>query len=417
MSEFHVEIIRVGEVRPHPNAGHKDPALRCDNLSMARVHGSFRDCSGYPVLFRTGDFKEGDRAVYVPVDCVVPDTEQWHYLAPKGVQVGDVPVGDRRIKARRMRGVFSMGLLAAAPRGIEVGTDVAELMGITRWEPKDPSASMLHGDNVAGPNGWTFPQYTDIEPLRRHSWLLVDGERVIAREKVHGMNFRAVHDGERLWVGSHERVKRAGGDDPWSRAAIKYGLEERLAQFPMHVLYAEVYGKDETRGGVQIQDLTYGADDLRLIAFDVCRLAADTRDAKYLDNDEMVAFVESLGVPVAPALYDGPWSSDVLALCEGASVLGGGHVREGFVVRPERERRDGRAGRVILKMVGEGYHMRPAGKHASADDKAKRAAVKEARRAEHAARRHATLEGEAVEHNKASITAAVDEEILEALRT
>ena len=171
------------------------------------------------------------------------------------------------------------------------------------------------------------------------------------------------------------------------------------------------------RGGVQIQDLTYGADDLRLIAFDVCRLAADTRDAKYLDNDEMVAFVESLGVPVAPALYDGPWSSDVLALCEGASVLGGGHVREGFVVRPERERRDGRAGRVILKMVGEGYHMRPAGKHASADDKAKRAAVKEARRAEHAARRHATLEGEAVEHNKASITAAVDEEILEALRT
>ena len=90
------------------------------------------------------------------------------------------------------------------------------------------------------------------------------------------------------------------------------------------------------------------------------------------------------------------------------------HVRV-VQVRPVKERHE-HMGRVIFKMVGEGYHMRPAGKHASADDKAKRAAAKEARRVEHAARRHAALEGEAVDHLKASITTAADEEIMEALR-
>ena len=41
MSEFHVEVIRVGRVEPHPNAGHSDPAIRCDNLSITHVHGEW----------------------------------------------------------------------------------------------------------------------------------------------------------------------------------------------------------------------------------------------------------------------------------------------------------------------------------------------------------------------------------------
>lgn len=415
MSEHHVEVIRIGEVRPHPNADNPDPVLRCDNLSITRVHGSFQDGSGYPVLFRTGEFKEGDYAVYVPVDAVVPDTEQWHFLAPKDIAVGDVPIADRRIKARRMRGVFSMGLLVKAPAGAEVGTNVAELMGITRWEPRDPSARLCHGDNVAGPKGWTFPQYTDIEPLRRHARLLVEGERVILREKLHGMNFRAVHDGERLWVGSRERVKRQGGDDPWSRVAAKYKLEELLARHPMHVVYAEVYGCDETKNGARVQDLTYGATELRLAVFDVCQLAADTQDARYMDEDDFRAFVDELGLPLAPVLYDGPWSMDMLGFCEGQTTVGDAdHVREGFVVRPANERCDDKIGRVILKMVGEGYHMRPAGKNASAEDKAKRKAAKAARQTWRRARRRSERQGDQAAVDtamKSDVADAVDQEI------
>ena len=220
MSEFHVEVVEVGPVRKHPDA---------DTLSITNIHGDSRGQGGYPVIFRTGEFHEGSRAVYVPVDCVVPDTDRWHFLAPQprvkdgvvvdpGVPVGAVPASYRRIKARRLRGIFSMGLLTEAPVNVPVGTDVADELGITRWEPKDPSDNgprLPSGDNMAGPDGWVFPKYTDIEPMRKYWWVLDQDEEVVCTEKVHGMNGRWCHDSERLWVGSHERVKRPGGDDAW----------------------------------------------------------------------------------------------------------------------------------------------------------------------------------------------------------
>lgn len=85
MSEWLVEVVKLGAVRKHPNA---------DSLSMTDVH------DGYPVVFRTGEFKEGDVAVYVPVDSIVPDDPAYAFLQ-----------GKRRIKARKIRGEYSQGLL------------------------------------------------------------------------------------------------------------------------------------------------------------------------------------------------------------------------------------------------------------------------------------------------------------------
>lgn len=381
MSEFHVEIVKIGPVRKHPGA---------DTLSITNIHGDSRGQGGYPVIFRTGDFMEDDHAVYVPVDCVVPDTEQWHFLAPQpkyrtgddpdgvaelvdpGIPVGSVPDSYRRIKARRLRGIFSMGLLTKAPCGVPVGTNVAEMMGITRWEPKDPSdggagARMPSGDNMAGPANWVFPKYTDIEPLRKYWSILSPDEEVVCTEKVHGMNGRWCHDSERLWVGSHERVKRPGGDDAWNRIAERYELRELLKALPMHVIYGEVYGRGSQN------DMTYAQENLTLAVFDIASLDPDGRGLTYLDYDVMVATAERLGLPTVPVLYRGPWVNMPSDLQEGTTVLGRGtHVREGFVVRPVKERYHVRIGRVVLKMVGEDYHLRKM----DADEQARRAALR-----------------------------------------
>jgi hypothetical protein len=42
-------------------------------------------------------------------------------------------------------------------------------------------------------------------------------------------------------------------------------------------------------------------------------------------------------------------------------VRGAGNIREGFVVRPLKERFDGEIGRVILKYIGESYLLRKGG--------------------------------------------------------
>jgi len=43
------------------------------------------------------------------------------------------------------------------------------------------------------------------------------------------------------------------------------------------------------------------------------------------------------------------------AMAEGANILSGQHIREGFVVRPVQERWHPEVGRVILKLVGQEY--------------------------------------------------------------
>lgn len=316
MSEFHVEVVRIGPITKHPNA---------DTLSITNIHG------GYPIILRTGEYVEGDLAVYVPVDSVVPEGDpRWSFLGEH-----------TRIRAKRLRGVFSMGLLTKADPSWVLGQDVHEELRIVKWE-----APVIEEGSADEADPGTLPVYTDIEGLRRYRDVLVEGEEVVLTEKIHGENFRAMHDGDRLWVGSRTRIKKP---DPkgsnWWKAAHSADLENVLRAFPGVVLYGEACGYT---GG-----FPYGqagrAPGLR--AFD----AMDSRSRRYFDYDDFCALAAGLHLAVAPPLYRGPWSWDLVKHADGKSTVDPSHVREGFVVRPVKERVDERLGRVILKMHGEAF--------------------------------------------------------------
>src|SRR3989337_1289584 len=106
MTEFRVQVVEIGEVRKHQNA---------DSLSITDVHG------GYPCVIRTGEFKEGDKAVYIPVDSLVPlDDPRFSFLKK------DCSRTHHKIKAVKLRGVFSMGLLIPSELQWNAGEDVQE---------------------------------------------------------------------------------------------------------------------------------------------------------------------------------------------------------------------------------------------------------------------------------------------------
>lgn len=322
MSEFYVRVVKVGNVEKHPNA---------DSLSMTLVDG------GYPVIFKTGEYNEGDLAAYVPIDSVVPDLPQWDFLG-----------GHRRIKAKKLRGIFSMGMLTKLPDGEFVeGQNVQELLGVTKYEP-EMKATFKYAENE--PDVSFVPKYTDIEGLRKYKNLLVPGEEVVVTEKIHGMNGRWLYKNGRFYVGSRNFMKKESSDDPWWKVLKDdEAFVETLVKNEGTVFYGEVYG----RGA---QDLVYDAPDgLTVRIFDMF----DTEKMSYLDWDEYVLRMEfiSFGVKYVPVLFHGSWSEDLMSLAEGVSKLGS-NVREGFVVRPIKERWDRSVGRVILKMVGEGYLLR-----------------------------------------------------------
>ena len=322
MSEFKIEVVNVGELTLHSNA---------DTLDITHVYD-------YPVIVKRGQFVTGQTAVYIPVDSVVPaDDQRWAFLA-----------GSTRIRAKKLRGVFSMGLLTAADPSWPVGKDVREELRITKYEPPEPM--VMGGENESCSE--LFPIFTDIEGLRRNPDVLVDGEEVIISEKIHGSSARFLWSKDRLWVGSHTQVKRSmpEGQTIWWKVAERYDLASKLRMYPGIVFYGEVYG--------YVQDLHYGtsvSDKLRLAFFD----AFDTATGKYVDAKELYCEWMSVGLPLVPVLYRGGWKEDLRSLAEGMStVAGSDHVREGIVIRPIKERFDERIGRVILKLHGEAYLLR-----------------------------------------------------------
>lgn len=324
MSEFRVEVVEVGEIAKHENA---------DSLGIAKVYG-------FPVITRLGEFKPGDKAAYVPVDAFVPDTERWAFLG-----------GHRRIRAKKLRGVFSMGLLVPAPDGAEVGQDVAEAMDIRKYEPADRPE--IPSDAEEGPA--FIPKYTEIDHFRRYHRLLLPGEEIVVTEKIHGCNARFCHDGTRLWVGSFGTFKAPGTSNEWRKTAEALDLETILSCYPGVVFYGEIYG--------WVQDLRYGHSQGQYSArfFDVY----DYGDGRYEDFYAAQALLKEASLDPVPVLYGGPYEGpeQIEKLAAGKSTLAD-HIREGVVVRPVKERFDDHIGRVVLKFISESYLLRKNGTEA-----------------------------------------------------
>jgi RNA ligase (TIGR02306 family) len=379
MSEWKVRVVKIQNIEKHPNA---------NSLSIINVDG------GYPVIFKTTDFKEGDLAVYIPIDSIVPSSKEFEFLGKH-----------RKIVAKRLRGIFSMGLLIPAKEGMKEGDIVDKVLNIEKYEPEIEAIGKGKGGKVQG--GETekdpgfIPVYTDIDGFRKYGKpfsQVVENKEVIVTEKLHGCNCRYLYDNVRnkLWVGSHNKIKRSPfyaaslpekafrnfallvyllfrrftilcrlfkrvfawakehrsreiPDNLWCSVAKKYNLEEKLKKYPNVVFYGEIFG--------QVQDLKYGADKNEVFVrfFD----AYDVKTGKYLDWNVTKKMISDMGLETVPILYRGVWQEELVELRNGnTTIIGANHTREGFVVKPTVEMWDSRIHRVILKFVGEDYLLR-----------------------------------------------------------
>lgn len=372
-TEFHVVVVKLNPPTKHPNA---------DSLELFDIDGAI-------AISKIGNFKAGDLAVYVPVDSLVPLARpEFEFLRRPGHEA-DVT---HRLRAMRLRGIFSMGLLVPVPPGItEIGTDVAENLGVTKYVR--PSEARLLGIGSPGPKGAKkkyrgppLPVY-GLDSMRKLASVLDEGELVVVTEKIHGTNARYFSENGKLWVGSHNmmrgctpsrvaefftRIKLklktlfgmrhrasllSSEGDVWWQIAKQYGLKERLALRPGYVLYGEIYGE-----GVQSGFPYDSPVGRKFRAFDVLDVKAD----KFLDYDDFLAFVLSIGLnPIndtVPYVRTEKWSRDELEKVKAQANTGksliADHMIEGLVVKPYRDRKDPRCGRVALKYVGEGYLLK-----------------------------------------------------------
>lgn len=170
MSNHRIDIVEIGEVLPHP-----DPEVL--RMEITNVFG-WTCCIG------KGQFRKGDKAVYIEPDYVVKtDIPEFAFLAINkfGREKSEV-----RITVRRFRGVMSQGLLIKVPETLShlpVGSNVIEELKIVRYEATLPKST--YGNFTFGPSGIHAPKF-DVENYQRYREVITAGEEVVITEKIHG---------------------------------------------------------------------------------------------------------------------------------------------------------------------------------------------------------------------------------------
>lgn len=210
MSTFECPVVRVA-IEPHPNA---------DAIELARV-------GDYLAIVKKGQFKDGDLAVYIPEQAVLPEwllklLGFWDDLNGKGTLSGGA---GSRVRAIKLRGVLSQGLLIPFMIGeddgfhhlptpgehpelgvnfdydafpdVAEGQDFANYLGVIKYEPQVPAH--LAGRTAGGDLDATIAY--DFENLKKIPDLFGEDQEVVITEKIHGTCLQVGLVPRRIWEG------------------------------------------------------------------------------------------------------------------------------------------------------------------------------------------------------------------------
>lgn len=341
MSKLIVEVCEIKDIIPHPNA---------DNLEISII-------KGWQTVTPRGKYHIGEKVIFIPPDALLP-IPLVERLGIKSYLSGP---GNNKVKAVRLRGEMSFGLVMSLPEGSQwdIGYDCSNDLGITKYIP--PIRLSLGDDAGYDP---LFFTYTDIENIRNFPDMFENGEMVVATEKIDGTNCRIgigrVEDGDFEWKAGSHRVKRKKTNDlsdnvywyPYTLENFKRMIEDIHQSEKKEVIcYGEVYGR--VRGGHK--SMHYGKpNNLNFVAFDI------QLDGKYIDYCDFARYCDLYQVPRAPLLDIFEFDFNAAKnLSTGKSVLalknGIEHMREGSVIKPIKERQSPKGNRVIAKFINADY--------------------------------------------------------------
>jgi RNA ligase (TIGR02306 family) len=291
------------------------PIEGADNIELVQV-------LGWRCIAKKGEFKPDDLCIYFELDSLLPtDNPAFAFMEKKGWRVKTMRLGKFN--------VVSQGLalpLTSFPNlsiDLQEGDDVAEILGIKKWEPEE---SGLH---IGGKPRGNFPSFvpkTDQTRIQAMPNLLdaMRHSRCVVTLKCDGSSATFAHFNGDYHVCSRNLSMLNDADNKWWQLSTKYDLEQKLRSKGNFALQGEVVGP-----GIQKNRMKLG--EHQLFAFDVY----DIDRARYLDYADFIEFCSDLNIPTVPILNDNLIINhsvdDLLAMAKGE--YDGGHPREGLVIK------------------------------------------------------------------------------------
>ncbi len=348
-------------------------------------------------------------AFVVPDSLVPTDKDEFSFLSKDAKYhkdssgKGNIDAGIpkyARIKARRIRGYISYGLLAKLPDdcGLVPGSDAFDFLALGWYEPDVAEVSGgkgfgISGDCATAPAG-VYYKY-DVENYKKWAKdVFIPGEPCLVTIKLNGSNARIVFKDGQIHVGSRGQWKKEMSSAPTMtleqltedmRKRIKTPEEEAtleqrakevfdikvthfkpqrnpwwslLDHHPQIVefcknnegycLYGEMYGH------VGKYPYNVPPGQVRFAGFDIL-----SPNGRWLDANIFLEECDKYSIPTAPVVAkNDPFDYDrfIAYANAGDNLLPGSKcVQEGVCVRPMQERRHEKLGRVHLKIVSDAY--------------------------------------------------------------
>ena len=293
-----------------------DPIPDADAIEVASI-------LGWKCVVKKGEFSVGDPCVYIEVDSLLPDIEQFEFMKPRGM----------RVRTVRLRGQVSQGLalpvyplMSGFDGLLPEGTDVSDMLGIVKYEA--PVPAQLSG--VAKGSFPGFLQKTDEDRIQSFPDILTkySDTRCRMTEKLDGSSATYyLRDGE-FGVCSRNLELERNSDNTFWRVAIENDIEQKLRSLGKNIaIQGELIGEG-------VQGNKYKIKGHRVYFFNVFDIDA----GKPLDVIPADDLIDKMGLVSVPWLGDierlGSHTVDTLIKkSDRPSVLGGLGVAEGIVIR------------------------------------------------------------------------------------
>ena len=309
---------------------------------------------GWHVIVQKSDFNVGTKCVYVEIDSVLPEKEEFEFLRSKNF----------RIKTMKMAGTISEGIcfpmsLLPIGKNYNIGDDVTDILGIKQYEPEmdnDREVKSINSKkypkflmrfrwfrNIICKNkkeNKEFPNFiskTDETRVQEIPWILESKDKYVLTEKVDGQSGTFVlvkHKGmfgkikyEYMVCSRNLRLWGKGNQSYWF-VSDKYNIENVLKNIIGNSEWVAIQGECVASN---VQGNKYNVDSPDLYVFNL--IYPDGRvgslEAKKIMGDNGMKFV-----PIISESSELPSTvEDMLKLAHGNSALNPKSLREGLVCR------------------------------------------------------------------------------------
>lgn len=339
-------VAKFNEIKPIEGA---------DNIELGVI-------GGWNCIIKKGQYSVDDLVVVATTDAVIPQT------ISDAMNVTNYLRKGQRVRTVKLRGVYSECLIIPLTYAERLthpkakwaeGTDMMELLSITKYEPPVVQIQLASGKKVRYQNNPAFTTYYKFPNAKNVAGMFNEENYVEITRKLHGTNARygivkklKLSFWDRVmkfigfakeWVeyefvyGSHNVEKGSDSQgfystDVWREVADRYGIKEKLWDLAMLykdnigsgiIVYGEIYGP-----GIQ-KNYDYKLTETQFAGFDL------SINGEYQAVENTALIIKNyLELPYVPILYIGPWSQEIQGKYTFKNFIEGTKIpHEGIVVK------------------------------------------------------------------------------------